>query len=91
MEALANRIVAEGLSVRSTEELVSVGDHDKKRKTRQRKSRITAPGLQDLADRIGERLDTRVRIDMRRNKGTISIEFATTGDLQRIVGLIDRD
>lgn len=90
MEALATRIVAEGLSVRTTEELVSVGGKPE-RKPKVRKGKISAPGLQELSDRLSDRLDTRVKIDMGRNKGTVAIEFATTGDLKRIVDLIDRD
>ena len=92
MEALATRIVAEGLSVRTTEELVALGDTGQPAaKPKARKGTITAPGLQDLTDRLSDRLDTRVRIEMKRAKGTVTIEFATTGDLKRIVDLIDRD
>ncbi len=90
MEALAIRIVAEGLSVRSTEELVSLGEKPEK-PAKTRKGKISAPGLVELSDRLSDRLDTRVKIEMGRNKGTVAIEFATTGDLQRIVDLIDRD
>ena len=92
MEALAARIVAEGLSVRTTEELVALGDGTEKvKKPKARKGKIAAPGLQDLADRLMDRLDTRVKVEMGRSKGSVTIEFATTGDLQRIVDLIDRD
>lgn len=92
MEALAARIVAEGLSVRTTEELVALGgDQPKVKKQKVSKQRITAPGLQDLADRLTDRLDTRVKVDMGKSKGVVSIEFATLGDLRRIVDLIDRD
>lgn len=92
MEALATRIVAEGLSVRTTEELVSLGGQETPEKTtKPRKGRMTAPGLQDLADRLMDRLDTRVKVEMGRTKGTVTIEFATTGDLRRIVDMIDRD
>jgi ParB family chromosome partitioning protein len=90
MEALATRIVAEGLSVRTTEELVSLGTQQPK-PPRARKGHMSAPGLQDLADRLMDRLDTRVRVEMGRQKGTVTIEFATTGDLKRIVDMIDRD
>ena len=90
MEALAARIVAEGLSVRTTEEIVAVGA-PKEKKPKARKGNITAPGLADLSDRLTDRLDTRVKIEMGRTKGTVSIEFATMGDLRRIVDLIDRD
>lgn len=92
MDALAARIVAEGLSVRTTEEIVALGgDQSKAKKPKAQKQRITAPGLQDLADRLTDRLDTRVKVDMGKTKGVVSIEFATLGDLRRIVDLIDRD
>jgi len=92
MDALAARIVAEGLSVRTTEELVSLGGQEEQPKAaKPRKGRVSAPGLQDLADRLMDRLDTRVKVEMGRTKGTVTIEFATTGDLKRIVDMIDRD
>lgn len=92
MEALATRIVAEGLSVRSTEELVAVGGGATKRKEpKQKRAKLHAPGLQDLADRMTERLDTRVKVEMGKSRGVVTIEFATVGDLRRIVDLIDRD
>ena len=92
MEALAARIVAEGLSVRTTEELVALGGDAKPGKQpKAKQQRITAPGLQDLVDRLTDRLDTRVKVEMGKHKGIVSIEFATMGDLRRIVDLIDRD
>lgn len=92
MEALAQRIVAEGLSVRSTEELVALGGgNGKQKKPKQRQSKLQAPGLQDLADRLSDRLDTRVKVEMGKRKGVVNIEFATMGDLRRIVDMIDRD
>lgn len=92
MEKLAARIVAEGLSVRTTEELVQLGGDDtKEKKPKAKRQKLSAPGLQDLSDRLTDRLDTRVKIDMGKSKGVVSIEFATLGDLRRIVDLIDRD
>lgn len=92
MEALATRIVAEGLSVRSTEELVALGGGEsKKKESKAKRPKLQAPGLQDLADRMTDRLDTRVKVDMGKTKGVVTIEFATMGDLRRIVDLIDRD
>lgn len=92
MEALASRIVAEGLSVRTTEELVSLGGGESKaKKEKVKKPKLQAPGLQDLADRMTDRLDTRVKVEMGKTKGVVTIEFATMGDLRRIVDLIDRD
>jgi ParB family chromosome partitioning protein len=90
-DALAHRIVAEGLSVRATEELVSLAAADdaaKKPVQTQRRARPHAPALSDLADRLSDRFDTRVRVDLGRRKGRIMIEFATVDDLERIVGLI---
>lgn len=92
MEALAARIVAEGLSVRTTEELVALGGGESKKKDKKPKQpKLQAPGLQDLADRMTDRLDTRVKVEMGKHKGVVTIEFATMGDLRRIVDLIDRD
>jgi ParB family chromosome partitioning protein len=53
-----------------------------------RRSRPHSPALTDLADRLSDRFDTRVKVDLGRSKGRITIEFATVDDLERIVGLI---
>lgn len=89
-EDLATRIVAEGLSVRATEELVSlaVSDGPAKPAAAKRRAKPHAPALVDLADRLSDRFDTRVKVDLGRNKGKITIEFATVDDLERIVGII---
>jgi ParB family transcriptional regulator, chromosome partitioning protein len=85
-EALAARIVAEGLSVRAVEEIVAVGAAGEPRSSRRaRGPRAVAPGLADLADRLSERFETRVRVDLGRAKGKIIIEFATVDDLERLV------
>lgn len=89
-EELASRVVAEGLSVRATEEAVALavaGDRPKKQAAR-RRTRPHSPALSDLADRLSDRFDTRVKVDLGRSKGKITIEFATVDDLERIVGLI---
>jgi len=92
-EKLALRIVAEGLSVRATEELVSlaISDGPVKKATPARRAKVHAPALNDLADRLSDRFDTRVKVDIGRNKGKITIEFATVDDLERIVGMIGVD
>lgn len=91
MERLAQRIVAEGLSVRSVEEIVTLGADDAPA-TRNRSTRPTpAPELQSLAERLAGRLDTRVQVSMGRRKGKMVIEFAGTDDLQRILDLLQRD
>lgn len=89
-EKLALRIVAEGLSVRATEELVSlaIADGPAKKAAPTRRPKVHAPALNDLAERLSDRFDTRVKVDIGRNKGKITIEFATVDDLERIVGMI---
>jgi ParB family chromosome partitioning protein len=98
MDALAQRIVAEGLSVRSVEELILLGDGDGKK--RERKARAPKPrehGVADLADdvarRLSDGLDTRVRVEglpRAKSRGTIVIEVADAEDLRRIADLIAR-
>jgi len=93
-EHLATRIVAEGLSVRATEELVALaatGADGGSAAAHKRRSKPHAPALSDLADRLSDRFDTRVRVDIGRSKGKITIEFATVDDLERIVGIIGMD
>jgi ParB family chromosome partitioning protein len=92
-EALAQRIVAEGLSVRATEELVALAlaEGPAKGPAPKRRAKPHAPALVDLADRLSDRFDTRVRVDIGRSKGKITIEFATVDDLERIVGIIGVD
>jgi ParB family chromosome partitioning protein len=87
-DELAARIVAEGLSVRATEEMVALarsGNQETARNRRPRAPRITAPALGELADRLSDVLDTRVRVDIGRRKGKITVEFASIDDLERIV------
>jgi ParB family chromosome partitioning protein len=90
-ETMATRIVAEGLSVRATEELVALSVAEggtAKKAAPQRRAKPHAPALSDLADRLADRFDTRVKVDIGRRKGRITIEFATVDDLERIVGII---
>jgi len=88
-ERLAHRIVAEGLSVRSVEEIVTLGDADGPDQTpRNRVKKPTAPGLADLASRLSDRYETRVRVDLGRTRGKVTIDFASLDDLQRIVELL---
>jgi ParB family chromosome partitioning protein len=89
-EDMALRIVAEGLSVRATEELVALAlaDDAGKKSPAKRRAKPHAPALTDLADRLSDRFDTRVKVDIGRSKGKITIEFATVDDLERIVGII---
>ena len=84
MERLAQRIVAEGLSVRSVEEIVAVG-LDAPSAQRQPRPGTRMAVLDDLAARLSDRLDTRVKIALGRRKGRLTVEFASVDDLQRIV------
>jgi len=84
-ERLAHRIVAEGLSVRAVEEIVSLGDDDVPRKRTTPGRQPVAPGLRRLADRLSDVFETRVKVEMGRHKGKIIVEFATPDDLERIV------
>jgi ParB family chromosome partitioning protein len=86
-DRLASRVVAEGISVRGLEEIVALGARGSA--PRARAARPSAPGAAELADRLSERLDTRVKVSLGRSKGKVTIEFATLGDLERIVSLID--
>ncbi len=85
-ERLAGRVVAEGISVRGLEELVALGSPPP---AKVRRSRATAPGLEDIADRLSERFETRCRVDLGRQRGKVVIEFASVEDLQRILALMD--
>jgi ParB family transcriptional regulator, chromosome partitioning protein len=90
MDKLAQRIVAEGLSVRATEEAVAISDSDSPTPTPRRRPRAGGhhAELDDLATRLADRLDTRVNISLGRNKGKISVEFASVEDLNRILALL---
>lgn len=88
MERLAQRIVAEGLSVRTVEEIVLLGE-DGTPAPRRRSSRAAAsPELQQVASDLSERLETRVQVTMGRHKGKITVEFAGQDDLERILGAL---
>jgi ParB family transcriptional regulator, chromosome partitioning protein len=89
-ERLAQRVIAEGLSVRALEELVTLGDHGGRTPRQRRHSKMVAPKAKDLADRLSDHFETRVKVELGRTKGKIVIEFATVDDLERIVGLIER-
>jgi len=83
IEKLANRIVAENLSVRSVEEIIATGGSGKK--STKRKSRSDNPELNEIAEELGDYLDTRVKIEGKATKGKIVIEYSGGQDLQRIM------
>jgi ParB family chromosome partitioning protein len=88
-DRLAQRVVAEGISVRGLEEMVAVGETGAKPSSRPPRRRPVAPGLAELADRLSDRLETRVKVDLGQRKGKITVEFASLEDLRRIVDIID--
>ena len=90
IERLATKIVAEGLSVRAVEEIVAMGGLEDEKKTRTKHARPTSPRLAEISSRLSDKLDTRVKIELGRSKGKISIEFASIDDLERILGVIEK-
>ena len=89
MERLAQRIVAEGLSVRGVEEIVALGGDEEKPTRRRPRPGGRHPQLDDLAARLSDRLDTRVAIALGQRKGRLTVEFASVEDLHRILASMD--
>jgi ParB family transcriptional regulator, chromosome partitioning protein len=91
-EELATRIVAEGLSVRATEEAVVLLRRDAPSSPGKpaRRKPMQAPGLQDLAERLSDTFDTRVKVELGQRKGRIVVEFGSVEDLERIARLMER-
>jgi len=87
IEKLASRIVAEGLSVRATEEIVAT-EQGTKKSGKVRLSKHLSPRLNEIASQLSDKLDTRVYVELGKQKGKITIEFATLEDLERITKLI---
>jgi ParB family transcriptional regulator, chromosome partitioning protein len=87
IENLANRIVAEGLTVRAVEEIVASGGAKVKTGS-VRSGKILAPKLKQISDDLADHLDTRVSVELGKKKGKIVIEFATIEDLERISKVI---
>lgn len=88
MEWLAQRIVAEGLSVRTVEEIVALGEQPLQ-PVRPRRVAAPSPLAADLSERLTDRFDTRVNVSIGRRKGRIVIEFAGQEDLDRIMAVIE--
>ncbi|WP_300012763.1 ParB/RepB/Spo0J family partition protein [Pseudonocardia sp.] len=87
-EELATRIVAEGMSVRATEEAVVLARQEKPAAKPARRKPMQAPGLQDLAERLSDTFETRVKVELGQRKGRIVVEFGSVEDLERIAGLM---
>ncbi|WP_448073986.1 ParB/RepB/Spo0J family partition protein [Georgenia yuyongxinii] len=89
MERLAQRIVAEGLSVRATEEIVALGDEPVAPEMRRRpRAGAHSEVLNHVAARLADRFDTRVKVNLGQRKGRIAIEFASMDDLSRILDVL---
>jgi len=92
-EALAVRIIAEGMSVRATEEAVTLANRDPDAATAplaQKRKPIHMPGLQDVAEQLSSSFDTRVTVSLGKRKGRIVVEFGSVEDLERIVALMQQ-
>ncbi|WP_367647542.1 ParB/RepB/Spo0J family partition protein [Brevibacterium sp. CT2-23B] len=87
MEVLAQRIVAEGLSVRASEEAVVLLNRGDSINVSRATTKVS-PEFLAVAERLGDRLDTKVNISVGKRKGKLSVEFANQEDLDRILGLL---
>ena len=87
IEKLANRIISEGLSVRTVEEIIAISKPAGKSKNKS-SAKKSSPELKELGDQLGDVLDTRVRIESTGGKGEIIVEYSGAEDLQRLFKLI---
>lgn len=91
-EELAARIISEGLSVRATEEEVTLKKNAEPAKPKPKpRKQMEAPGLQDLAEKLSDGLETKVKVEFGQRKGRIVIEFGSVDDLERLSELIMPD
>ena len=88
MEILANRIIAEGLSVRTTEELVRLGSVQRPSKPSLKRAKVSSPLGEHMSQVLADAWDTRVTVSEGKRKGKIIIEFAGSNDLQRLADLL---
>lgn len=88
MERLAARIVAEGLSVRSVEEIVLLREAEPVPRLSNRRPPVVDPDVEQWSTRLSDALDTRVTIAMGKRKGRLSVEFASKDDLERILSVL---
>lgn len=89
IEKLANRIVAEGLSVRATEEIVATFTQSTKGE-KPKQIKAISPELKELADQLSDKLDTRVTVELGQQKGKITIEIADFSDALRVAKAITK-
>jgi ParB family chromosome partitioning protein len=89
MDVLAHRVVAEGMSVRSTEEAVALASSETPSRRRgTAEKRLVPEEAREVAEWLADRFETRVKVDVGRSKGKITIEFASLEDLQRIADVV---
>lgn len=92
IERLAQRVVAEGLSVRAVEEIVALGgDGADARPKRRTRAGVRNEALDDLASRLSDRFETRVKVDLGKSRGKLTVEFASVQDLNRILASLAPD
>ncbi|AEG45692.1 ParB/RepB/Spo0J family partition protein [Isoptericola variabilis] len=93
IERLAQRIVSEGLSVRATEEIVTmmVDGADEKPKRRSPRAGQRSEAVDELATRLSDRFETRVKVTVGKTKGRMTVEFASVEDLNRILAVMVPD
>ncbi len=88
---LAHRIVAEGLSVRAVEEIVALGDEQAPKPRRTVTRPVPSPALTELAERLSDAFDTRVKVELGQRRGKLVVEFASMEDLERIIATMSAD
>jgi ParB family chromosome partitioning protein len=90
-EDLATRIVAEGLSVRATEEAVVLLRQERPARAKQTRRRPTlTPAMEDAAERLSDTFETKVKVEFGQRKGRIVVEFGSAEDFERIAQLMER-
>lgn len=90
IERLAQRIVSEGLSVRATEEVVTLlaEGSEEKQTTRAPRAGQRSEAMDELATRLSDRFETRVKVNLGKTKGKVTVEFASVEDLNRILAVM---
>lgn len=91
IEKLAQKIVSEGMSVRATEEAVALGSEKPSVKKSRAAKAVRNEAADELATRLSDRFETRVKVDLGKSKGKLTVEFATIEDLNRILAVMVPD